>query len=186
MDHIRLGEQQRRIVERRLMAQQMKREGYSLLDIAVKMGIAKSTASLYCRDVFYYPGRKYSTEAENRRTIYLRCIGKSHHSRGEKRDHHRSIQCKGCPRLIREGTVSGLCIDCYHQLRVRQAISRYNARPIRQPKPFKRPKNWVTPPPSLCPQSPTQAHFYVLDMLGKGACKYCPAVHLAGKVGTPR
>lgn len=41
---------------------QAKRDGMPLLAISKKFGCAKSTASLYCRDLFDHPNQMYKTE----------------------------------------------------------------------------------------------------------------------------
>jgi len=46
-----------------------KADGASLKTLAEKYHLAKSTISLYCRDVFDHPLRKYSTEKEAREAI---------------------------------------------------------------------------------------------------------------------
>lgn len=55
-----------------------KQYGYSLSDIANTFHIAKSTASLYCRDLFWYPNRIYGAEQEMRDAIAERGKGKVH------------------------------------------------------------------------------------------------------------
>lgn len=70
---------------------QDKLNGYSLNEISLRHGVSKATASLYCRDLFYYPGRVYQTEAEYREAILLRKIGT---------DHNKYKLCK-CGAIIR-------------------------------------------------------------------------------------
>lgn len=77
-----------------------KKLGMSLLDIHDKYGIAKSTASLYTRDLYRHPLRKY-TEEEYRRIIYLRGVNKNHEA---------WHNCIDCGKLIRKR--ANRCMGC--------------------------------------------------------------------------
>lgn len=52
--------------------------GASLKEITEAFDIAKSTASLYCRDLFWHPNRIYQTEGEARDAVAMRGIGTDH------------------------------------------------------------------------------------------------------------
>lgn len=83
------------------LIREAKRSGYSLLEIANEYNIGKSTASLYCRDLFYDPQRIYETEEEARLVVYLRNVGK---------DHNTYKGCLDCGRAIRNSQVR--CLEC--------------------------------------------------------------------------
>ena len=70
----------------------MKRDGASLSEISDALGVAKSTASVYCRDLFDHPSRVYLTEDDYRDAVLQRGLGK---------DHCKYRSCVGCGRKIR-------------------------------------------------------------------------------------
>lgn len=78
-----------------------KQDGYSLRDIETAFGIARSTASLYCRDLFWYPGRLYETEEQAREAVALRGFG---------RDYAKYHHCVDCGKRIRNKHVR--CLTC--------------------------------------------------------------------------
>jgi len=94
----------------------LKKEGVSLRLLAQKFGLAKSTVSLYCRDVFWGPHRKYDSEAEARASIYERTKA-LRQERGISgwdtwRGRHRlTKQCPDCGKYIR--SESKRCKECY-------------------------------------------------------------------------
>lgn len=61
-----------------ILMREAKKAQYSLSEIALAFHVGKSTASLYCRDLFQHPSRRYDTEEEAREVIRLRGIGKDH------------------------------------------------------------------------------------------------------------
>jgi hypothetical protein len=77
--------------------------GFSLSEISNQYHVAKSTASIYCRDLFYYPGRKYKTEQEFRQGILDRQRGK---------DHHGYHPCIDCSKMIGDNRHMR-CRECY-------------------------------------------------------------------------
>jgi len=74
-----------------------KTEGYSLNDIAKSYNVAKSTASLYCRDLFDDPRRIYQTEEDARTIMAL------HQT-------HTYYPCPNCGKIIRKDRK--LCKSC--------------------------------------------------------------------------
>lgn len=78
-----------------------KQEGYSLREVSVSLNVAKSTVSLYTRDLFYHPNRIYQTEEEARNAVYQRNIGK---------DHTKYRKCIDCGDKIRNEHVR--CLKC--------------------------------------------------------------------------
>ncbi len=56
----------------------MKRDGLSLREISDELLIAKSTVSVYCRDLFDHPSRIYFTEEDCRNAVVQRGIGMDH------------------------------------------------------------------------------------------------------------
>jgi len=78
-----------------------KLRGYSLREIAEAYQVAKSTASLYCRDLYDDPQRIYQTEEEAREIIALRGLGK---------DHNVYHLCIDCGKTIRNTPIR--CLHC--------------------------------------------------------------------------
>jgi hypothetical protein len=78
-----------------------KLRGYSLREISKYYGVAKSTASLYCRDLFFNPMRKYQSESEIREAIALK---------GKGTDHAKYHQCVDCGETIRN--TNKRCLAC--------------------------------------------------------------------------
>jgi len=145
---------------------QAKLEGLSLREISKTFRCAKSTASLYCRDVFNYRGRIYGTEAVARKAIVDR-------NRGICR-RYPVHGCLDCQKLIRlEHT---RCLHCQTVRLKRKALNRYiqyceqkAAEPRRESK-YRRSVPILIDP---CPVSLTQRHHYMIDSLNRGMCKHC-------------
>jgi len=78
-----------------------KTAGYSLSEIASSLSVAKSTVSLYCRDLYSHPNRVYETEEEARLAIYLRSLDK---------DHTKKQNCIDCGKIIRNEHTR--CLKC--------------------------------------------------------------------------
>lgn len=87
--------------EKVALIRQAKQDGYSLSDIRRVFEVAKSTASLYCRDIFWHPNRKYYTEDEAREAVMLRTLGT---------DHSKYRSCVACGSNIRNEHIR--CLAC--------------------------------------------------------------------------
>ncbi len=83
------------------LIREAKRDGCSLGEISQVFSIAKSTASYYCRDLFWHPQRVYQTEKEARLIIALRGAGK---------DHSKYHTCINCGKSIRNEFTR--CLQC--------------------------------------------------------------------------
>ena len=96
-----------------------KLQGISLKEIARKYGISLSTTSLYCRDLFSHPSRKYQTEAEARQMM---CVVSKRNNllHPERPRYSKTRQCPNCGKMIKQ--VSEMCIDCRRALRRRMAM----------------------------------------------------------------
>ena len=100
------------------LIRQRKEEGFSLTEIAKEFGCCKSTASLYCRDLFYHPLRKYKTEKEARQIPISNRKGKPRkkYPRDHQREHlRRLLPCIKCGKLRQADSKGGLCIICHKQ-----------------------------------------------------------------------
>jgi len=75
-----------------ILMRQAKIDGYSLREIGETLEVAKSTISLYCRDLYWYPTRVYETEQEARDAITMRGVGT---------DHSKYHYCSQCGRKVR-------------------------------------------------------------------------------------
>ena len=157
-----------------------KENGLSLNEIAYKYNCAKSTASFYCRDVFWHPFRKYATEREARQTPIDKKKGmprKRYPSDFNKPRY--TYPCIICgAKITRKGR---FCIVCYTELRKLQALvnaeeeGRERAQRIRaniERQNRRMPKATV----SVCPKSPNERHYWVIDSTNIGACKYCEEI----------
>lgn len=165
----------------------LKHAGASLRELAVQFGCAKSTVSLYCRDLFEYPRRKYHSEKEARQLPILNRRGKprkrypsdsAEHRRLHRRRYgHKPIyKCANCGSPVwRKGS---LCIICYRQREkelalvreAKQAREREQRRGEKIERVMKR-----FPPPiiEVCPDSPNQRHYWKIDSNEHGVCQYC-------------
>lgn len=179
-----------------------KQNGSSLKTISSKYGIAKSTVSYYCRDLYTYRTRKYQTEEEAR-----------NHTNSSKR--HICRNC-GSP-CKKEG---GLCLKCYKEstasskttIRCRHTITSAKKKEEQQLKTLKQskrnsiqqiksPKQLITtsdkkPKPTKtrkqieyhkrqdskarmlaqCDDSPTGSHHWNINSENIGTCRYCHTV----------
>ena len=102
------------------LIREAKARGDSLLDIAKKHGVSKSTVSLYCRDLFEHPKRIYLTERACRQNLVVR-------QRSHPRSPDKRVPCKGCGASIRADGKTQLCIKCFTS-RPRQLVAK---RPIK-------------------------------------------------------
>jgi len=153
-----------------------KRGGESLKQISKELGIAKSTASLYCRDLFEYRGRKYQTEKEARQIPIQNRKGKprkkypSDYKKYPRQHGKRKLYpCRnGCGNMItRNGS---LCIQCYNKKRIELANIRAKERELRIKENIKR-----LPPikVEICNASPNERHYWLINSDNFGVCKWC-------------
>ena len=136
-----------------------KADGASLKTLAEKYHLAKSTISLYCRDVFDHPLRKYSSEKEAREAIRMKKLHKCANP--------------SCNNL----TTKTHCLSCYLG---RQTPIRKPSAPISKPSSPKSKKKLIIPiskyvRPSILEEgcnslvsAPTFRHNFV-----GGVCEYC-------------
>ena len=141
-----------------------KADGTSLKTLAEKYHLAKSTVSLYCRDVFDHPLRKYSTEKEAREAIRSKKLHKCANP--------------SCNNL----TTKTHCLSCYRR---QTPIKKPSAPiPIRKPSSPKPKKKLIIPiskyiRPSILEEgcnSLASAPGFRHSFIG-GGCEYC------GKIG---
>lgn len=157
---------------------QAKLDGKSLKQIAEMFGCAKSTASLYCRDVFEHPNRLYQSEQDARAAILRGNQLNPNRSRGTYRTYYPCIECG---KLIRRN--GSRCIVCHSTERKRAAFEQYIKRceerqilkDQRQEAAFERIRNRFPVIINVCPSelSPNERHHWVIDMNDYGICKYC-------------
>ena len=150
-----------------------KSDGFSLADIAKEFGCAKSTTSLYCRDLFYHPLRKYATEKDARQIPIDGRKGKPHkkYPRDTLKEYLRKmVPCVKCGKPRQCRSESGLCIVC-HRLKRRE-----NARYQRRPRLHGNIEGKTTPKKHAgcypigeqCAESPTRKHSCTA-----GYCLWC-------------
>lgn len=159
---------------------QMKKEDFSLQDIAQKYHVAKSTVSIYCRDLFDHPKRIYQTEEEIRDVIFKRGIGKNHDAYHKcacgvkiRRDHQRCLTCRkkyekesGTLDRFFQGGVA-------HRFKAGDGRKRGATRTVKPSKPkefrFKHPIGEA----EVCELSPSKSHYWIINAVNVGICKYC-------------
>jgi hypothetical protein len=164
-----------------------KQEGASLRQLANEFKCAKATASLYCRDLFEHTGRKYQSEKEARQTPILKCKGKprkrypsDNKKYPRKKYPHKKYlyhcSSEGCLNMItRKG---GLCIKCYtaklikdsekrEAIHIKEREESQRLRLEREVKRFKPAKI------EICPSSPIERHYWIINSENLGICKYC-------------
>ena len=130
--------------------------GESLNALAKRFDCAKSTVSLYCRDLFSYRGRKYSSEAEARKSL------------------DKKVPCPRCGQAMK--AESKLCQGCYRLEGAKKALERERRslrpppRPPKALRPLRRFKPVVINPCSIAPDT---HHHWILDSLDVGRCKWC-------------
>ena len=154
---------------------QGKREGLSLKTLAIKFHCCKSTVSLYCRDLFYHPRRKYRSEYEARRIPFIRRKDlprkKYPHSKARK-----LYPCVVCGYLIRR--TNCLCIRCYTLKRAEEAVASQGKKLADKEQQEKKRKERELKrfPPLLiedCLISPNNRHHWLIDSKDYARCGYC-------------
>lgn len=162
---------------------QAKVDGMSLTDISKTYGVAKSTVSLYCRDLYTYPTRKHQTETECRRLIMMRGSGKSHEGKLKNKcldcgkpirsDNHR---CSKCYKVYQQdsGQIESLiAYGSKTRFSAESALKRYIERAklnTTAPKPKINIKPVNSEP---CVNSPSGYHHWIIDDSNYGICRYC-------------
>lgn len=153
-----------------------KREGMSLQDISKTFGCSKSTASLYCRDLFYHPSRKYNTEEQARQIPIERRKGKLRRRYPSDYNRKRKLySCVSCGNLIsRKGH---LCLKCYTAKLIEATNQRIAHKLVSAEERRKRRLERSLPPVEIevcpSPKSPNQRHFWFIDSQEHGVCHYC-------------
>ena len=167
-----------------------KSSGRSLTDISRQYHVARSTISIYCRDLYDDPQRKYETEAEFRHNLVLK---------GKGKNHNKYHPCIDCGAKIRNNRTR--CYSCnieYQRMNghIDKLISlgtntrfgeghtpmnrrRTNAEIVKDlilnpPKPKReKPVMKQNVKIEICPKSPIQRHHWMIDSKNLGTCKYC-------------
>ena len=177
--------------------------GLSIKSISVKHRVAKSTASLICRDLFEANGRKYTTELEARKAISHKhmlypcqnncgkmirrkggiCVNCYKKDRAEKatenhrinENHHKTYPCRNnCGNMAKRN--GGLCTNCYDIAMHKQAeIKQGEINKRKQAKINHLYKKFKPVLIDICPNSTLdkQAHYWILNKENVGECKFC-------------
>lgn len=166
----------------------LKHDGVSSRELAERFNCAKSTISLYCRDVFYHYGRKYSSEKDARQIPILKRKGKPRKRSPSDSPEYRRLHyhykenrklypCSMCnTSLIRKE--GGICIKCHRQ-KQRELVLAQAEKRGRETEQWKKKKVERImkrfPPPAIevCPDSPNQRHHWKINSRGHGVCGYC-------------
>ncbi len=148
--------------------------GYNLREISAITSRPKSTISLYCRDLYEHPQRKFKTEQEARQRIVERARG------------HRVYQRHPCPIChAMMATNSRCCIRCYQiqqktsaaerdlDRRRRQQERNEQRAKERQERLEQKTKHLIPIVVELCLLSPNQRHYWRLNAQNMGTCKWC-------------
>jgi hypothetical protein len=169
-----------------------KKNGLTILEVSLKYHVAKSTASLICRDVFYYRGRKYNSEKDARFAINAHrnekprkrypSDSKKYPSNNRrppvvKKSDNRHVlyPCANkCGNMIRQK--NGLCRDCYTDMLLKRAEVKQSEKEQRQKTNEANRKRMYPAKVEICPDSPIQRHYWKLNGANVGVCKYCHKV----------
>jgi len=159
---------------------QMKEEGFSLGDIALKLHVAKSTVSIYCRDIFDHPKRIYQTEQEIRDVVFKRGVGKNHEAFHRcacgakiRRQHKRCLSCRRkyekesgeLDKFIQGGIANRFKAGDGKKRGATSAVKPSKPKEFR----FKYPLKGA----ELCELSPTKSHYWIINAANVGTCKHC-------------
>jgi hypothetical protein len=159
------------------LIRQRKTEGKSLTEIATECNCTKSTVSLYCRNLFDNPRRKYKTEQEARQAILTLRRGKP-----RKRypvDNHQiyldsQLPCTKCGKPRQRHSKTGLCIICLRQQRRENANHpvqkrrQFNPSGYHEDKSAKWDETVKNQNAGFCPKSPIGKHSCT-----SGVCFWC-------------
>lgn len=115
-----------------LLIREAKCSGCSLQEIANMYQVCKSTASLYCRDLFYDSQRIYETEEKARLVIYLRGIGEEHSiykhcldcGKTIRNEHTRCLKCNLAHQVVTGVTKKLALGGVEYQFRTKEIIKR--------------------------------------------------------------
>ena len=176
-----------------LLLRQRKQEGFSLSEIAHEFNIGKSTASLYCRDLFSHPMRKHQTERDARRQITINKSKRWHKGKRSPSDLNKDrarnhLPCIKCGQPRKSDSINKLCYACYKQKRIDDAYTH------KQEIQKKREKIWQAEkeskerdrqnkqrlykpiPIEICNKSPNKRHYWIIDSNNIGTCKWCSLI----------
>ena len=179
-----------------------KHSGLSLLQLSLKYKVAKSTASLYCRDLYNNPQRIYKTGKDARQRIVAnrkrypcikcgtlckregglcaKCFGNAHtNAPHSNHDHHKKYPCKSC-KVNMVYKLDGVCLSCYRTIIHKKALikqqeqdARQHDKQIRMESRYAKDKERLLASTTPCQLSPTKAHYWIINSDNIGVCKYC-------------
>lgn len=174
------------------LIRQRKRDGLSITKIAKEFKLSTSTVSLYCRDLFNNPSRKYKTEEEARHKISLYKSERWHDGKRSPSDlitnrpsKHKHLPCIKCGQLRKADSVTKLCYPCYKQKRIDDANTHKQQKSSvksNQPQLDNKTKQteYKKVRVEICNKSPNKRHYFIIGSQSHnhniGICKWCKLV----------